>query len=358
MSGALPLRRVYIVLVNWNGWTDTIECLESLLRLDHPDFRVVVCDNGSEDDSIDAIRRWAEGRVLVEIAPEHPLRHLVDPAVAKPVALVDYNRQEAEAGGTPEGESSAPSVVLVRNEANLGFAGGNNVGMRYALARGDARYVWLLNNDTVVTPGALSALVNRADAVPDIGVCGAIIGDYGDPTKAQALGGAHFSPWNGRVRHIGGGGLLPTSMDLEAVEGDMSYVVGASMLVSRPFMEEVGLMCEDYFLYFEELDWVYRNARGGGRFRDAIAPGSLIYHKEGQATGGEQSAGGARSATADYYSNRSAVILCRRFFPLLLPLTYARISVSILRRLWLGDWRRTRAVCRGALFLAPEGGRA
>ena len=153
------MKRVYIVVVNWNGFDDTIECLESLFRLDYQGFRVVVCDNGSCDDSLQRIVAWAQGRLSTPDAKAKSLsKHLTGPSVEKPLAYAVYNRQQAEQGGDLNHD---PSLVLIRSDENLGFAGGNNLGMTYALKRGDLDYVWLLNNDTVVDQGALQALVMR-----------------------------------------------------------------------------------------------------------------------------------------------------------------------------------------------------
>ena len=123
---------VYAVLVNFNGWPDTIECLETLFRSDHPDFRVLVCDNGSTDGSLELIRAWAEKR-LDAAAPRGELCRLQDSSLERPLQYAEYGRQEAEAGGDA---AERARLVLIDCGANLGFAGGNNVGLRYALFRG------------------------------------------------------------------------------------------------------------------------------------------------------------------------------------------------------------------------------
>ena len=159
--------RVYIVLLNWNGWGDTIECLESLFRLRYPDYRVVVCDNGSEDGSIDRIRDWAEGRLDVWVPPRVEARSLSTPPVEKPIPYSEYG-QAAEAGG--RSGVDAP-LVLIRTGGNLGFAGGTNVGLRYGLAKGDLDYAWILNNDTVSRSDALGHLVRRMELDSGVGFC-------------------------------------------------------------------------------------------------------------------------------------------------------------------------------------------
>src|SRR5689334_19162420 len=117
---------VYIVIVNWNGWRDTIECLESVLRNRYESYRVIVCDNGSSNDSVDRIREWAEGRLDLPSDSTHPLASLTRPGVPKPVPYTFLSRAEAEQGPLP---NEVPPLVLIDCAANLGFAGGSNVGL-------------------------------------------------------------------------------------------------------------------------------------------------------------------------------------------------------------------------------------
>jgi GT2 family glycosyltransferase len=115
---------VHILVLNWNGWRDTIECLESVLQLDYDPVRIIVCDNGSTDGSLDHIRAWARGEESVVVSSS-PLNSPVRPA-AEPVKFLELDRSAAEAGAS----AGDARFTLIDNEANLGFAGGNNVGQR------------------------------------------------------------------------------------------------------------------------------------------------------------------------------------------------------------------------------------
>ena len=129
--------RIGVVVLNWNGWADTLECLESLLRCRAIGGPIVVCDNDSEDESVERLRDWAEGRLDVWVPPEAPLRGLSHPPIPRPIPIVEHDRASAgAANGVGEAESAA-RLVLIRTGANLGFAGGNNVGLRYLLGRAD-----------------------------------------------------------------------------------------------------------------------------------------------------------------------------------------------------------------------------
>ena len=310
------MNRVMIVLVNWNGWQDTIECLESLLLLKYHDFRIVVCDNGSSDDSLREIRNWAD---------DHEVRY------------AEYQRAESEAGVST---TATPMLTLIRNDVNLGFAGGNNVGLRYAMAQGDADYCWLLNNDSVVEPDALTHLVARMQQQPQVGICGSTILLYHDRSRIQALGGGHYCRWIGLPWHYGRFSKWSKKINLELAEAWMNYVEGASMLVSRRFLDEVGLLYEDYFLYFEEADWAIR---AKGRFGLGYAPQSIVYHKIGGSIG-TSSNPGKMSYTSDYFNIRNRLLFTRRFYPSSLPMVRLVIVGSLLLRLCLGKWDRAMMI--------------
>jgi len=330
--------RVYVVLVNFNSWRDTVDCLETLFRSDFPDFRVLVCDNGSSDGSLDQLSRWADGNSDYRPSAGE-LSRLRRSELERPVRYARYQREEAETGGDPA--EDAP-LVLIDCGFNLGFAGGNNVGLRYALARGDFEYAWLLNNDTVVEPDAMRLLAQRMAEVPTAGLGASTLLHYGDPGKIQALGGGWYCKWLGLAWHLGRLGRWPRTVDSRAVERHMSYPVGASVMVSRAFLREVGLMCEEYFLYFEELDWVLR-ARG--RFRMVYAPESIVYHKVGGSIG-TSSNPGRKSLACDYWNARNRIFFTRRWFPWALPTVYLALIGTLLTRIILLRWDRVRMLLR------------
>lgn len=330
------MNRVCVLLVNWNGWADTLECLDSLLRLDYPDFRVVVVDNASTDGSCEMIRRWVGNRFdLAHIGPHDDL----PPSTGRMLSFAEYDRATAEAGGELTNDAF---LTLVRSPENLGFAGGNNVGLRFVLARGDANYVWLLNNDTFADRSALTTLVARLRAVPGAGMCGSTLLFYERPGVVQALGGGYYCPWLAVAWHVGQRRRFSPPADPSRAERFLSYIVGASMLVSVAFVRKVGLMTEDYFLYFEEIDWALR---AGKTFSLAYAPDSLVYHKVG-GTIGTRSHPGYKSLACDYYSLRNRLLFTRRFYPWALPTVWLGLGVEALARLCCGRPRRAAMVLR------------
>jgi GT2 family glycosyltransferase len=294
-------------------------------------FRVVVCDNASSDGSLENIKKWAEGKL--ETVPANPqLSHLISPPVRKPISFCELNQNQAESGSAGHGSQ----LVLIRNGANLGFAGGNNVGLRYALTDEHCVFFWMLNNDTVVEPGALSAMVHLMRQRPEVGLCGSLNLFYSFPNVVQAQGGMTYNRWTGRVPK------LPrcTIDDLESHPVRMDYVNGASMLASRAFLEQVGLMEESYFLYFEEMDWALR-ARG--KFALAYTPESVIYHKEGASIGTNLNRR-KRSILSEEYLSRNRVLFTKRFFPWALPTVLISICLAVVHRLCLRDTKRAKAM--------------
>ena len=285
---------VFVVILNWNGLQDTDACLKSLAGLTYSNYRVVVVDNASADGSETALRQ----------------RH--------------------------------PKLTLLQSGANLGFAGGNNVGLRYALANG-AEYVWLLNNDTLLEPGALTELVAKMQREPELGLCGSTLLYEGQRDTVQALGGARYNRWLGTVRHVGQHQSWPQTVDEAKVEAQLDYLIGASMLVSRAFLETVGLLQDDYFLYFEELDWA---ARARGAFRLGYAAKSVVYHKEGSSIGGSDRAKAGKSYTADLYALKNRVRFTRRFYPYALPTVYLGLLAALVNRLRRRQWRRVELILR------------
>jgi len=326
-----------VVIVNWNGWRDTVECLESIFRGVLAPDTVVVCDNGSTDGSIERIRDWAEARLVPFLPVEHPVRSMIHPPAERLIPCVEYDRATAEQGGVV---TEAAPLVLVRTGGDLGYAGGANVGLRYLLARGGEGPVWLLNPDTIVDPAAGRELLARVSHDPMVGMCGSTVRFHRAPHLNQALGGATHNWWFALPRHIGRGTPVGSGESEAWVTARMSYVYGASMMVTRRFLREVGLLDEEYFLYFEELDLAMRGRRRG--FRLAWAPRSVVFHRGGGTPDGE----GPRSMQADYYFLRNRIRVTRKYRPMALPGAYASLLVAMLRRAGRGDWDRTRMVAR------------
>lgn len=217
--------KVMILVLNWNGLDDTLACLTSLAELDYPDCEVVVVDNGSSDGSPGII------------------------------------------------QEQFPEVTVIENKENIGFAGGNNVGLRYALERGTG-YALLLNNDTEVAPDFLRRLMDAAEADPQVGIAGPTIYYYDQPDVIWSAGGA--IDWRrGKTRMIGLNKRDTGQFGLEPRPVD--FVTGCALLAKRAMIKQAGLLDERFFAYYEEVEWCVRARRAG--FKIHHVPQAQIWHK-------------------------------------------------------------------------------
>jgi len=227
MADISPL--VAVVILNWNGRDDTIECLQSIRGINYPRLMAIVVDNDSSDGSVDAIR------------------------------------------------SRFPDFPVLETGANLGYAGGNNVGIRHALEQG-ADYVMILNNDTTVAPNMISVMVEASRLDTKAGILGPKIYYYAEPTRIWSVGA-----------QLNGNG---TSLELIS-PGDAAFltdeptvvdaIIGCCMLIRRDVFEKFGFMTEDYFLCWEEFDYCSRIAEGG--YHCLYVPEGEMWHKIGSALG-------------------------------------------------------------------------
>lgn len=305
---------VAIIVLNWRNADDTLSCVNSLLALNAHSYKIIVCDNFSSDGSSEKFLEWAS--VHSDVAAQR---------------FVSTQSDENELISVFQ-----KRVVWVQTGANLGFAGGNNVGIRLASRLGDFDYFWLLNNDCVVESNSLSFLCRYMVAHPDVGICGAKIIYFDSLDSVQAYAGAQYNKWTGRAHYLGHLAHPNAPHDSANIEKKLSYVAGASMFVRRSFVEQVGLMHENYFLYFEEIDWALR---GRGVFRLGYEPDAIVFHKEG-GTIGSSSDTRKTSRLSDFYLFRNRLRFTRRFFPEAMPTVWFVMLLQAFRRGFRGQFDR------------------
>lgn len=324
---------VFAVVLNWDGWRHTIECLESLQLLSLPLRRIVVVDNGSTDDSVEQIRAWARGDVPVNSAV------LGEAQGAKPVVWVEYERSAAEAGGVAEMEANLEAVppdrrlVVVKAGENLGFAGGMNLGIRYACACG-ADYVWLVNNDTVVAPDALTRLVNAVSEMDCLGIAGPLELDYYQPERVVDSVGA-VRPWKGVI------GGAPEALRFDSKgRAEVELLSGFSMFVNIAAICAVGMMDERFFMYVEDTEWCVRMRRKGWKLM--YVRSAKVWHKGSQSTGWG-------SPLMYYYTTRNQLRLFSMHFPYAVPCAVGRSMLRMAKLLRHRKWSQCKAAGRGLL---------
>lgn len=328
----------YIVLLNWNGWRDTIACLESIFRLEEARFRVVVCDNLSSDGSLEKIAAWCRGEINAE-APAHPrLKTLV----GKLDHPVNYLRVTAEQAASLSLRGRSEPLILIDNEANLGFAAGNNTGLRFALNQGEMSHAWILNNDTLVDPLCLSRMLARLLGEGENAACGSMIHFFDQPETIQAIGGNRFNTRSGVAAQSEGRFLLEhDAIDISAIERQIDYLSGCSMLLPRHLLETVGLLNEDYFLYYEEIDWF---TRAGPAVSCCIAADARVYHREGGSIGSPSWRETTPSLTADFHIFRSKHRFMSRHHPDSLFFCYLSSCLEVGKRILRGQLRNAGVV--------------
>jgi len=259
---------VYIVLVNWNGWQDTIECVESCRKLTYPNFRILIVDNGSTDGSESVLR------------------------------------------------ARFPLVDIIQAGANLGFAGGNNLGIKYALEQG-AEYVWLLNNDTVVAPEALGEMVKVASSDERVGIVGSKLYYYNEPGKIAFAGGG----WKQSPLYPVHRGVDEEDCGQYNTIEEVDFITGCSLLIKAAVIIDIGEMFDRYFLYWEDIDWNATADEHGWKI--LFVPTSHVWHKVSATTN-------ALPGIKDYYSVRNRMLFLKRHKKtLLIPAIFRVIAVCV-----------------------------
>jgi GT2 family glycosyltransferase len=243
-----PRSAVGVVVVNYRGADDTLECLTSLLAADPRPRAVVVVENGSGDDSATRIADWAARRGVALAGPD------VEPPAA----------------------GAGAWLVLLRSVANRGFSGGNNLGLALLARRADVRHFLLLNNDATVAPDYFAQLARAIDAAPDFALMSGTIFHAAEPGRVWYAGGRQIP-----LRALSEHSLdMPSSPEPRPTE----FVCGCTMLISRAAYDALGPLPECYFPgYVEDLEYSFRAWRGGMRL--LYAPAAHAYHKIGGAFG-------------------------------------------------------------------------
>ena len=286
---------VLILLLTFNGEQDTLACLRSLDKLEYPNFEILIVDNGSESDSVQAIRE------------------------------------------------AFPSTPIILNETNLGFTGGNNVGLQHALQRGDD-YTLLLNNDTEVAPDFLTKLVEAAESDPAVAILGPTIYYYAEPNRIWSAGGR--IDWTiGKAEMIG-----IDEIDLDQYRAtcrEVDFVTGCALMVRMSILESVGMLDPRFFLYYEEVEWCARTLAAG--YKICHIPMSKVWHK----ISAERR---AASPLVHYYMTRNRLLFLHsaklgiRAWVHTLLLDYARTLLSwSLRPKWRSQRPMRSVMLRGIL---------
>jgi GT2 family glycosyltransferase len=330
-----------VVIVLMYGVPDqAIECVSSVMRSDYRSFRVILLDNASPDGAYGAVRGWMRGECPPPNVDKSPLKDFE-------MAAGPLDHVEREPDARVDGIRSLPLLTLVETGANLGYAGGNNIALRWLQANDDWGYAWILNPDAVVDPGAMRALVARCTQDPGIGPVGARTSFYDQPERLQQWGGGAYRKLRGTGANLGLGRSAEEAVDRAEVERKLDYVAGSSFFFPRAFLERAGLMDDTYFLYYEEADWCLQR----GDMKLGYAHAARVYHRHGASAGSSVSYR-ALSPLAIRWSVRNRFRFARKFYPWTLPTVYLSTYVEIVRMIMHGAFANAWLVFKCANGLA------
>lgn len=305
-----------IVIVNYRSYLDTIECLAGLIEgANILEFRVYIIDNSEDSSCFSQLTKWA----------------------------FDNNQKDSRCSFTVINEADFNNVtyfeskyIFVKAERNDGFAAANNIVMRKLLEQSSSGWIWLLNNDTVVPMRSFRVLGKYINSILDseVGILGGPLFNYHNKGTLQALGGA-YNKYFGYTTHVAvGRNRSDLNQNWSRYVAQVDYVIGASMLVNKKFVRDVGLMNEDFFLYFEELDWAERGKRMHWKF--SLIPDYIVYHKEG----GSINKGVRKSELAEVCYLRNRLVFTRIYYPKYSLLAYSTIFLTIINRVIRFQFRR------------------
>jgi GT2 family glycosyltransferase len=295
--------KVSIILVNWNGWRDSIQCLDSVFQIDYPNYDVILVDNDSDDQSVEKIGSYAAGNL---VSGTNNFERRPDTAQ---VASIRYSRSLAELGGDGKKEellSKLPPnrrLRIILNDKNYGYADANNVAIMYARKALNPDYVLLLNNDTIVHKLFLNELVAAAEHDGIIGMAGPKIYRCDFEGRHDVL-----SHTGGRIDMTRGLILFLNEREIDKGQYDpidvFDYLTGTCLLVKKELLDRVGLLRTDYFLYWEDVDWCFRARQLG--YRLAYAPSAIVWHKVNASTS-------KIAGKKTYYWARGLIYFIKRF---------------------------------------------
>lgn len=321
-----------VVVVTFNADDVILDCLESLLAAQGVKLRIVVVDNASTDQTIPLLKSWAAGQSVYSPPDDLPFDLKPTP---KPVTLFSDIHSAAKTDGH--------SITLVETGINGGFAAGVNRGLATLAQDNGLDRFWVLNPDSAVPPNTPQMMATHDDGA--FSLMGSRVLYYHTPDMIQIDGGT-INRRTGVTGNIGLG--QSNSATPPPNVQDIDFITGASMVASRAFYEKVGPMPEDYFLYYEEVDWALQR----GDLPLSYCQGAIVYHKAGTAIG-SPTLDRPASPFSMYFKHRARLRFVRRFFPTGLPIAFAYSTAKAAQIALKGYRAEARAILLGSLNRKP-----
>ena len=283
--------QVNIIILNWNGWEDTIECLESLYQNNYDNYKVILVDNASQDNSLEKINQYCQGKLEISSDQVNYQKN------NKPLKFIQISARESDI----KNNIGDKNLIILKNEENQGFARGNNTGMKFALENFHPGYVLLLNNDTVVDPEFLIELVKTEAGDQNIGFTGPKTYLYDKPNIIQAAAGGNIDFSQGESHEVA---FMENDTGKFDENREIDYVGGSCLLVKREVIEKIGLLDEKYFMYWEDVDWCFNGREAG--YKSIYSSKAKIWHKYGTSS---------QNYFKTYYHNRNRIYFQRKHAP-------------------------------------------
>jgi GT2 family glycosyltransferase len=300
----VPDPKVYIVILNYKQWQVTIQCLLSVLKSIYTNYTIIVIDNDSQNNSLESL----------------------SVALNKQIPAENYliaNKADLNGGKMP----FESKITLLQNDENRGFAAGNNLVID--ILKNEDAYIWLLNPDMIVLEDTLLNLVDFAKKESNSAIIGAVIKQDDDKDKLFCYGGAQLNFYSGR----------PKMIERAKDENKLDFIYGGCLLTHLSNFKKLGLLPEQYFLYWEETDWCYTAKLKGHPLK--VCAEALCYDKISTSIG--------KGYLSDYYYARNALYFIAKFRKFRLPGTLFFMSLRWMRRLFSGQWGKARGMFWGTI---------
>lgn len=295
--------KAFIIILNYKGWEDCIQCLKSVFASEYKSFTVIVIDNDSRNDSLQHIQSWAGENLPAEVLSDHGL-HIANKVTDLKPRL-------------------ASKLLFLQHETNLGFAGGINPVIEI-LQTQDA-YVWLLNPDMEIQPDTLGAFVQFGRHHPEPSIVGGMIRYFTDPDNLYTVGGGRINFRSATVRLNKSGNV------------DLDYISGGCLFTSTSTFRNLGLLPEQYFLYWEETDFCYQAKLQG--FKLLVAKDAICYDKISRSIG--------KNFLSDFYYSRNGLLFLKKYCPSKLGTAMFFMWIRIFKRLLSGRFDRAKGIYSG-----------
>ena len=266
--------KVYISIVNYNGYTQTINCLKSILKIDYDNFNIILIDNKSTDDSFNKLKLWFDTNNLSYGC--------------------DLNKNNF--------------ITLLKSKYNGGYAYANNISIRIASKKSDNPYIWILNNDTTVKKNTLTSLINS----------------YNKNNK-QILGSKILFSNTSNIDSYGGrvGKFFFSAYNNKNNNNLIDYIPGTSIFFKKEVIDEIGYLCEDYFMYYEDVDWSIKAFRNGIKLK--IVNDSVVRHYKNKYV----------PLKLRFYSFKNRLLFIYKNYPLFFPIQIILIPIYIIKKIIL-----------------------